>query len=68
METDEIGVEPAASFAIYETNRGTRFGNAIHDVTAMKREDYDNPEITGKIRWLPEEKVEIRNDKDNAEG
>lgn len=55
QETDEIGVEPAASVAIYETNCGPYFSKEIHDVT-------------GKIRWLPEEKVEIKGDEGNAEG
>lgn len=67
QETDEIGVEPAASVAIYETNCGPYFGKEIHDVTVMEREAYDNPEITGKIRWLPEEKVEIRDDEGGGE-
>lgn len=67
QETDEIGVEPAASVAIYETNCGPYFSKEIYDVTVMEREAYDNPEITGKIRWLPEEKVEIRDDEGGGE-
>ena len=58
METDQIGIRPADDVMFRETNSGM-FDRSICDTTSLKREAYNDPNVTSKIEWMSEDQVEL---------
>lgn len=58
-ETGRIGIMPYGSDIFSRRNYGMFHGD-ISDTAALEEVDYENPDVTGKIDWIPEEKVELK--------
>lgn len=54
-----VGVMPQGSRIYSGHNYGT-FASDIFDTVVLEDEDYENPDVTGKIEWIPEARLELR--------